>query len=146
MSDKLKVVQPWYADGLRFECTQCGQCCTGAPGYTWVSKEEIATIAEHLGMNVETFSNAYIRRVDTRFSLLEHPKSYDCVFLKDNKCSIYSVRPKQCQTFPWWPNNLNSKESWLEAAKWCEGINPEAPTVPRETIENQLSLQKATNN
>ena len=27
----------WYRDGLRFECTRCGACCTGAPGYVWVT-------------------------------------------------------------------------------------------------------------
>ena len=26
---------PWYADGLSFECTMCGNCCTGPPGAVW---------------------------------------------------------------------------------------------------------------
>ena len=30
---------PWYADGLPFTCTQCGDCCTGDPGYVWVTDE-----------------------------------------------------------------------------------------------------------
>ena len=30
------MAEPWYRDGLRFECTRCGHCCTGAPGYVWV--------------------------------------------------------------------------------------------------------------
>ena len=37
--------KPWYADGLQFECTQCGDCCTGAPGYVWVNKSEIEALA-----------------------------------------------------------------------------------------------------
>jgi hypothetical protein len=36
---------PWYKDGLRFTCTGCGDCCTGAPGYVWVNKEEIEALA-----------------------------------------------------------------------------------------------------
>lgn len=32
---------PWYAPGLSFTCTQCGNCCTGEPGVVWVSDEEI---------------------------------------------------------------------------------------------------------
>ena len=40
--------QPWYAGGLRFTCTGCGDCCTGAPGYVWVNQQEIdALMAEH---------------------------------------------------------------------------------------------------
>ena len=30
--------EPWYRDGLRFACTRCGACCTGAPGYVWVDR------------------------------------------------------------------------------------------------------------
>ena len=32
---------PWYKDGLRFQCTGCGDCCTGGPGYVWVNQAEI---------------------------------------------------------------------------------------------------------
>ena len=27
----------WYHLGLRFQCTGCGDCCTGAPGYVWIN-------------------------------------------------------------------------------------------------------------
>ncbi|WP_296458322.1 hypothetical protein [Rubinisphaera sp.] len=43
----------WYKDGLKFECTQCGNCCTGGPGAVWVSEEEIQAIAEYLEKPVE---------------------------------------------------------------------------------------------
>ena len=33
--------QLWYADGLKFSCTGCGNCCTGSAGFTWVSEDEI---------------------------------------------------------------------------------------------------------
>lgn len=134
--------QSWYANGLRFECTGCGQCCTGAPGYIWVTKEEIAQIAEHLQLHIDEFSRLYVRRVKGQFSLLEHPKTYDCVFLKNKKCQIYSVRPTQCRTYPWWPKNLKSEKDWQEAAKYCEGIHLNAPIVNPELIEQQLAIQE----
>jgi len=34
------------------------------------------------------------------------------VFLKDKQCTVYPVRPAQCRTFPWWKENLSSKEAW----------------------------------
>ena len=43
------MTKPWYADGLRFACTQCGNCCTGEPGFVWVNDAEIAAIAEVRG-------------------------------------------------------------------------------------------------
>ena len=37
----------WYDAGLKFQCTRCGACCTGAPGYVWVNGEEIARLAAY---------------------------------------------------------------------------------------------------
>ncbi|MBA3722572.1 MAG: YkgJ family cysteine cluster protein [Parachlamydiaceae bacterium] len=134
--------EPWYAEGLRFKCTECGQCCTGSPGYVWVTETEIENIATHLNLSIDEFVRLYIRPVKDRYSLLEHPKSFDCVFLKDKKCQIYMARPKQCRTFPWWPQLLKSKKDWEEASEHCEGITFHAPIVPFETIENQLAIQE----
>ena len=30
----------WYEDGLRFSCSQCGNCCTGPPGAVWFTDNE----------------------------------------------------------------------------------------------------------
>lgn len=150
MKHSLKIIneqeKPWYADGLHFKCTECGQCCTGAPGYIWVNDQEIKNIAEHLNLSTEEFAKRYLRQVKGRLSLLEHPANYDCVFLKGNKCQIYSVRPTQCRTFPWWPRNLKSEKAWKEAAQSCEGINPEAPLVPFDVIEQQRKIQEIETN
>ena len=40
-----------------------------------------------------------------------------------SKCLIYPVRPTQCRTWPFWPANLQSVESWCLAALRCPGIN-----------------------
>ena len=45
--------ETWYKDGLRFTCTQCGDCCSGPEGYVWVNDEELAKIAEFLGKRAE---------------------------------------------------------------------------------------------
>lgn len=144
--NKLNVIKqdaPWYAKGLYFKCTECGQCCTGAPGYVWVTEEEIQRIASHLKLSTQEFSKRYVRRVNGQSALVEHSKTYDCVFLKNKKCQIYPVRPTQCRTFPWWPHNLKSEKDWIEAASSCEGINyPGAPLVPYETIKQQLAIQE----
>lgn len=133
------VKKPWYKDGLRFGCTECGQCCTGSPGYIWVSDEEIQTIAQHLRLGIQEFADRYLKRVGDRFSLREHSAKFDCVFLNGKKCGIYQVRPKQCRTFPWWPGFLENAESWQAAAKYCEGIRDDAPIVPLEQIEAHLN-------
>jgi Fe-S-cluster containining protein len=126
----------WYKEGLKFKCTGCGQCCTGEPGYVWLSPEEINTISAHLKISKEKFIQTYTRSLFGKISLREDRVNFDCIFLKEKRCQIYDIRPSQCRTFPWWKENLESPESWKEAGRRCEGINhPEAPVVPTSIIE-----------
>jgi Fe-S-cluster containining protein len=129
---------PWYKDGLRFGCTQCGHCCTGSPGYVWVNETEIADMAEFLKISPDEFIKKYTRKIGTRLSLKEDSKTYDCVFLKGKLCQLYNHRPKQCRTFPWWPENLASPETWKEAATRCEGIRDDAPLISLPEIQKSL--------
>ncbi len=132
------MTEPWYKNGLRFGCTECGQCCTGAPGYVWISDEEIVEMAASLNIPVAEFVEKYTRLVNGEVSLKEHPKTYDCVFLQGKKCLLYKARPKQCRTFPFWPENISSKEAWDETAQRCEGIRDDAPIIPLSTILKNL--------
>ena len=129
----------WYKKGLKFGCTQCGKCCTGAPGYVWLEEDEVEKMAEFLGISKQEFIQRYTREVDGELALLEFPRSYDCIFLRDKKCLVYGARPKQCRTFPFWPENLTSKQAWEATARRCEGINhPDAPLITLTQIEKTL--------
>lgn len=97
-------------------------------------------IAQYLKLSLDEFVQKYLRKVGDRWSLLEHPKTFDCIFLKDKKCQIYSIRPTQCRTYPWWIQNLSSKEAWDKAALECEGIQKGDP-VPYEEIDEKLNEQ-----
>ena len=110
----------WYADGLRFTCQQCGECCGGAPGFVWVTQGEMRKISEFLNLTCEAFSRKYLRRTGSGFSLIENPNG-DCVFYEENGCLIYPVRPVQCSTWPFWPSNLVSPETWQECCSACPG-------------------------
>lgn len=113
---------PWYADGLRFRCTACGECCTGEPGYVYVTSSDVARMAKHKGMTPDAFARLYVRRVGDRLSLKEKANG-DCAMLEGRKCSVYSVKPTPCSTFPFWPEVLDSRKTWDETAKRCPGMN-----------------------
>ena len=116
--------KPWYHDGLRFECTDCGNCGTGAPGYVWVNKAEIEAIARLVHVDLGTFEKKYLRRVGIRYSLVEF-RNGDCVFFDPEKrtCGIYEVRPRQCRTWPFWPSNVRTPKAWQEMARDCPGAD-----------------------
>ncbi|RMG39915.1 MAG: YkgJ family cysteine cluster protein [Planctomycetota bacterium] len=130
--------RPWYADGLRFQCTRCGNCCTGAPGFVWVTDEEIAAIADYLGTSVGEVRLLHTRLVGARVSLREYPNG-DCVFFdsQTRRCTIYPVRPVQCRTWPFWRSNLASPETWQQVQATCPGAG-HGPLYSLEDIRRQM--------
>lgn len=132
--------QPWYAAGLAFTCTQCGNCCTGAPGVVWVSEEEMRAIAEYRKQSYGEIMIHHTKLVAGRRSLTEFANG-DCTFLdpKSRGCTIYPVRPVQCRTWPFWPSNLVSRETWERAKSVCPGIDQGA-FVPLAEIERQAAV------
>ena len=113
---------PWYQDGLRFSCTQCGDCCSGAPGYVWVDPSEIAALAAAMEMDEETFCDQFVRRVGARLSLKEYSDG-DCILLDPDtrKCLAYEGRPVQCRTWPFWNSNLRNEAAWEGTCQVCPG-------------------------
>ena len=128
MKAMTKDKTPWYVAGLHFECHGCGVCCSGpGEGYIWVAKPEIEFIADYLKMTVGQLRQKYTRRVGLRTTIIEEPTTRDCIFMQDRDgqrgCVIYSVRPNQCRSWPFWPENLKSPGAWNKAAQKCPGIN-----------------------
>jgi uncharacterized protein len=113
---------PWFKDGLRFECTQCGDCCTGAPGYVWVNADEIKALAATVGVSVEEFEAKFVRQLGKRKSLIEYENG-DCVFFdgKTRKCKVYGARPRQCKTWPFWDSNIETPADWQRTCQVCPG-------------------------
>ncbi|MGD8414351.1 MAG: YkgJ family cysteine cluster protein [Candidatus Latescibacterota bacterium] len=119
----MELEPKWYESGLRFTCTQCGNCCTGAPGTVKVSNEEISALASRLGMSKRAFRGAYTRRVNG-FTSLREKANYDCIFFDKRKgCTVYEHRPRQCRTWPFWRGLVDTRERWDEEALECPGMN-----------------------
>ncbi len=129
----------WYEKGVKFGCTKCGKCCTGSPGYVWLTDEDIENLSNHFKMDRETFCKTYTRSVGGKRSLLEDRYSYDCVLLKNNQCTAYKARPKQCSQFPFWKSVMRSSKTWHEAKEMCEGIdNPEGKLFSKDEIQELM--------
>lgn len=135
--------------GLRFTCTQCGNCCTGPTGYVLFTDKEAGAMAKDLGISKPAFYEEYTRDTIVGRSLTENKTGYgyDCVFLtRDEKtgktgCSVYKSRPEQCRTWPFWDSNLTSKRAWASASKGCPGMDsgelhpPKHIRITRERVE-----------
>ena len=85
----------------KIDCLECANCCkTMSPTY---KKADVQRISKHLKMSYQEYFDKYLYFDETGDIM---NKSVPCQFLKkDNKCSIYSVRPKDCSGFPHTQNN-----------------------------------------
>ncbi len=117
-----KEKRPWYKEGLRFECTQCGICCSGEPGYVWVDQPEIDAMAGAMQLTVDEFEKQFIRKVGSDKSLKEYPDG-DCILLdpQQRTCMVYQARPIQCRTWPFWDSTIETEKDWKETCEACPG-------------------------
>jgi Fe-S-cluster containining protein len=130
---------PWYQSGLRFTCTQCGDCCTGDPGFVWVDAAELAAIAEFLGEPIDEVRGLTTRET-ARGRTLREKANGDCVFYEKGKgCTVYPVRPAQCRTWPFWESNLASPEAWRQTCEVCPGSG-KGELIPAEEITRRLNI------
>jgi hypothetical protein len=128
---------PWYREGLKFQCTGCGNCCTGDPGHVWVSRAEVAALALAMEVDVLEFETQCVRRVGKRKSLIEVDRG-DCVLFdpETRQCRTYEARPVQCRTWPFWDSTLETPADWEETCAACPGCG-HGPISPLARIEAQ---------
>ena len=132
----------WYHEGLRFACAGCGRCCSGEPGYVWVTKAEIEEMAAALGEALADFESRFVRQIGIRKSLIEQPNG-DCIFFdgKARRCRVYQARPRQCRTWPFWQSNLTSRQRWQQTCEACPGSG-QGRLVAWEEIEEQIARMR----
>jgi len=131
----LKAIRSLIPRGVQFECqTECSACCTLEGGYVYLSDEESTSIASYLQVEKQEFLSSLTHKIDGK-TALRNGENGACVFLEDGRCLIYSVRPLQCQTFPFWPENLRDAASWQATKALCPGIGKGRQYSPQEILK-----------
>jgi len=113
--------KPWYSSGLQFSCTQCGDCCRSHGDYRFVylSEKDISQLADHFNLTNREFLFKYTEKEDIA-RVLKWPNDA-CVFLGENGCTVYPARPRQCRTWPFWPETLERSIWEGEVVPFCPG-------------------------
>ncbi len=114
---------PYSFDESR--CGSCGgNCCIGESGYIWINANEMQVLATHLCININELKDKYLFKVNEKYSIKEKfisNNNYACAFfdLDKKQCSIYTARPSQCRSFPFWEYFKNNID---ELKKECPAI------------------------
>lgn len=127
----------WEKEPLRFECQpDCFKCCS-KPGVVYFDSEDIRHAARYLECAVSDFKRTYLTREDGEW-MIDVPENEVCPFLTETGCGIHDVKPRQCRAYPFWRENLHSRNHWKLAAIFCPGID-RGPMVPVEMIKKLLT-------
>jgi Fe-S-cluster containining protein len=127
--------RPYFFDeGIRFECTRCGACCTGAAGQVLVSELEVEAMAATMGQEIPAFREAFLRKLPDGVSLREKTNG-DCVFYSAGSCTMHRVKPGQCRSYPFWVKNLRNESAWEQTRRSCEGIGRGRLHTKNEILE-----------
>jgi Fe-S-cluster containining protein len=115
-----------YPASKKFECNKCGLCCGDTKQKTrhiLLLETEAKKIAAHFSILILDFSTEI---KDKHPYVYEMKKTNEgkCVYLKDNQCSIYTLRPLICRFYPFElkfdkDKGLHNFDFTLE----CSGIN-----------------------
>jgi len=91
-------------DSKKFgDCSTCGAHCCKEVKFIDITETDIERISKYLKISAKRFKQRYTHHnhlwkhaTGTTKRSLKTP----CFFLKNNRCSIYPVRPEVCETFP----------------------------------------------
>jgi uncharacterized protein len=124
----------WEKEPVRFECqSDCFKCCV-KPGIVHFDREDIRHAADFLQISPAEFKKTYLLCDEGEWVLEVGEESGSCTFLTDQGCSIHEGKPKQCSSYPFWRENMDSKSMWRLVGGFCPGIDI-GPMVPLEAIK-----------
>ena len=129
----------WEREEIRFECEEgCFKCCM-KPGVVYFDKRDIKHAAEFLGVTAETLKEEYKLSQDSVPGVweLDVPIGQGCPFLIEEGCAIHPAKPKQCRSYPFWKENLSSRNFWELVGGFCPGIG-KGPRVAVDKIKTYL--------
>jgi hypothetical protein len=107
---------------MRFQCQPgCVRCCE-AKGFIYVTREDIGRLADHLKITRTEFTRRYLCGTAPLLRFRKQ-RNKQCPFLLPNGCSVHSIKPLQCSSFPYWPELLADPKERREAAEYCPGMN-----------------------
>jgi len=89
-------------DNLLFECGKCGLCCGDTKQKTrhiLLLRSETDTISAATCLPKLVFTNEIVDKTPYCYEMKKDDEGR-CFFLRDNRCTIYTLRPLICRFYP----------------------------------------------
>jgi Fe-S-cluster containining protein len=99
MFDEIKANETF-----RFMCQNCGDCCRNVKSTVMVESLDLFCIARHFNLDMteaaEQFTEVAAVGWGAPILLMKANLNEDCIFYKNNRCEIQSVKPRACRLYP----------------------------------------------
>jgi len=103
--ERLKFQPVNLDDEFQFSCSNCGECCRNIKEAVMVESLDLFRISRNMKLTTAEAMEAYtvpafLSRGFPILLMKTKPHRDACVFLKDGKCSIHSIKPRTCRLYP----------------------------------------------
>ncbi len=110
---------------VRFECVKCGICCGDTQQRTrhiLLLDEEARCIAKTTNQPVHDIASKIEGKEPYVYELKKNPIDGKCIFLLENRCTIYSKRPLICRFYPFGLEASREQQPVFFFTNECPGI------------------------
>jgi Fe-S-cluster containining protein len=114
-----------YPLSVRFRCIRCGICCGDTKDknrHVLLFKTEVEQIVKPTGRQIFNFAVKIEDNAPYSYEMKKR-KNGKCVFLKNNRCTIYSLRPLICRFYPFELKVMHNRKYTFLYTNECPGIN-----------------------
>jgi len=92
-----------YPAAVRFRCTKCGICCGNTQEkirHILLLSTEAEQITTATSQPIFEFAVKVEGKAPYSYEMRKTAENGKCIFLKNNRCTIYSLRPLICRFYP----------------------------------------------
>jgi Fe-S-cluster containining protein len=115
-----------YPATVRFRCAKCGICCGDTKDKIrriLLLKPEAEQIAKTTAQPISNFVIKNTNRTPYTYEMKRTKEDGKCVFLENNLCTIYPVRPLICRFYPFELKPAHNRKYKFLFTEECPGIN-----------------------
>lgn len=114
-----------FPEDARFVCEKCGRCCGDTEDtvrHILLLKTEAEKISKKTSQKIENFTQIVNGVEPYIYEMKKTESEGKCVFLENNRCTIYGIRPVICRFYPFELKNLGNDEYSFSFTTKCKGI------------------------
>lgn len=133
-----------YPAALRFRCTKCGICCGDTKEKIrriLLLSTEAEQIATAISQQISEFAVKTEGKAPYSYEVKKTAENGKCVFLENNRCTIYPLRPLICRFYPFELKSATHKKHQFLYTNECPSIG-KGKTLSKNYFEELFQLAR----